>query len=753
MTVHYDLTKKMAEAKNTASASTKSRFEISMHDRVTIAGKRMRLAGKTANGYVLYPTSGSGLAEFFGYEELSRRNASGEIVHERNHFLPKADRKQNFNNSISLFDLTEKQKERFWKRYSLVSAYLELESEDRVSPNDKSIKECMAEICQLAATIALEEMPTPEECMRDEEIRSGKRRRRHGGGRIVGSVEPVHATTLRKWVTAYRRNGKLGLIDSVHNRGNRFSYFSTEEKKLLDAETRKSYFNLNRPTQKKTTEDVQRAFERVNEEREKEGLTPFRVPSRDAVRRCIKSYSEFEVLLHRYGYDEAMKRCKPVGRGIETSRLLQKAQMDEWRVDLCTLVNSTGLGQLFNQKELEDLGLLGEKGAKSTRWWLSVIIDCRSRCILAMKLTKNPKSATAIDCLQMAVQDKGAWVDAVGAEAAWDMFGLPEVLVTDNGAAFKSQEFISTCLDLGITVEKTIAGMPGMRGTVERFFKTASTGLAARLHGRTFSNSVERGDHPTEERTCLNTEDLCFALVRWIVDVYHNTPHEGLHGRTPLEQWNKDIADGNFPAQATPDMRKRRLIFGKKLERTLSKSGVTVLGVQYHSEHLAEWFAHRGKQDLQVSWLPENIGTISVKLGEHWHEVPAVYEEFDSVHAQQWVAARRKMKSAEPRQRAWEQNVVANALEAIDAMNLKKSLEFGLVSQVYSETRMEALEKELFVGFTVSSSETRLEQGPTQFGITVAPKKPDYLSEDEGNQDRHPPFEKDVWESDEEGDK
>jgi putative transposase len=753
MTIHYDLTEKIIATKKLARPSVNSRFEISMHDRITIAGKHMRSVGQAADGYILIPTSGSGISEFFGYEQLSRLNAAGEIDHQRDHFLPQSERSQNADSSISLFDLTKKQQERFWNRYSLVCAYLEFEKEGRVAPNDKSISKRMAEICQLAATIASKEMPTPEDCMRDEEIRSGQRRRRQGGSRIVGSVEPVHATTLRKWVTAYRRIGKLGLIDSVHNRGNRYSFFTSEEQELLHAETRKSYFDINRPTQKKTTGDVQRAFEEINELRSEQGLTPFRIPSRDAVRRCIKSYSKFEILLHRYGFHEAMKRCKPVGRGIETSRPLERCEMDEWRVDLRTLISGTGLVNLFSQEELEDLGLLGEGGAKSMRWWLSVIIDCRTRCIIAMKLTKNPQAATAIDCLQMAVQDKGTWADAVGAEATWDMFGLPEVLVTDNGAAFKSHQFIRTCLDLGITIEKTIAGVPSMRGAVERFFKTASTGLAARLHGRTFSSAVERGDHPTEERTCLNTEDLCFALVRWIVDVYHNTPHEGLHGRTPLQQWNKDIEDGNFPAQATPDMRKRRLVFGTRFDRTLSKSGVTVLGVQYHSEKLAEWFAHRGRQTLQVSWLPENIGSVFVKLGELWHEVPAVYEEFEGVHAQQWVAARRQMKVADPRLKTWEHGVVANALESIDAMNLRKSLEFGLVSQVYSEKRMEALEKELFVGFALSSSEPRLDQQPVQFGISVVPKKPGYLAADEGNRDRQPSIEKDVWESDEEGDK
>lgn len=753
MTMHADLSQQIASAKKSANSSSNSRFAISHHDRVTIGEKRMRLADQVAVGYVLRPTSGGGLSEFFSFEQLSRLNSEGKIVHERDHFLPKAERHQGGERSLALFDLTEVQRDRFWGRFGMVRAYLDLESEGCVSPNDKSIAKMMPEICERAASIATEEMPSPSDEMDGEEIEKGNKRKRQGGRKLVVQVSPVHPTTLRKWVKAYRRLGKLGLIDSAHNRGNRYSYFSAEERELLETETRKSYLDLNRPTKRKTTGDVQRAFEKINEIRDDQGLSPYRIPSRDAVRRCINSFSKFEIALNRYGLHEAMKRCKPIGRGIETYRPLERCEMDEWRVDLSTLITGTGLRSLFSEKELECLGLLDEKGARSRRWWISVIIDCRTRCILAMKLAKNPEAATAVDCLKMALQDKGAWIDAVGAEAPWDMFGLPETLVTDNGAAFKSQLFISTCLDLGITLEKTIAGMPAMRGTVERFFKTASTGVVARLHGRTFSSSVERGDHPTEERTCLNTEDLCMALARWIVDVYHNTPHEGLHGRTPLQQWNKDMEDGNFPAQAAPDMRRKRLIFGTKLERSLSNSGITVMGVQYHSKQLAEWSVRRGKQDLEVSWLPENIGAVFVKLGQHWHEVPAVYEEFEGVHAQQWVAARRRMKIVEPKQKAWNQKVVANVLEAIDAMNLRKSLEFGLVSQVFSDVYLDALEKELFVGFEVKATQPQLQADAEQFGMSVIPVKPDWITDTKEAEGTQFPVQYGDWEIDGEDDK
>ncbi|RWR11092.1 transposase, partial [Sinirhodobacter populi] len=118
-----------------------------------------------------------------------------------------------------------------------------------------------------------------------------------------------------------------------------------------------------------------------------------------------------------------------------------------------------------------------------------------------MQLVNNPRTSAAMECLRMVMEDKGAFADAVGAVTPWNMFGKPESLVTDNGC-FKSKVFTNYCAELGITLERTMAGHPAMRGRVERFFRTAIKGVCSRLSGRTFANVLERGDHDAEKRTC-----------------------------------------------------------------------------------------------------------------------------------------------------------------------------------------------------------------------------------------------------------
>ncbi|WP_254447282.1 Mu transposase C-terminal domain-containing protein [Ruegeria sp. HKCCA0235A] len=484
---------------------------------------------------------------------------------------------------------------------------------------------------------------------------------------------------------------------------------------------RESYLSLNRPTKMNTFQDVKVAFHEANSERECNGLPAMRVPSREAVRLAINSLCFLEVTRARYGCQEAQKRIKPVGQGLQVDRPFERVEMDEWKIDLVTIMADAGLRHLFADDELVELGLDNTR----SRWWVTAAIDCRTKCIVGLKLSRNPKNSAALECLRMTTMDKGKWADAVGALSDWGIAGTPEMLVTDNGPAFKAGRFSDACADLGITLERSIAGLPGMRGNVERVFRTAASTLLHRLNGRTFSSAFERGDHPAEDLACLTTEDLCFALVRWVVDIYHNTPHSGLHGKTPLQQWEDDHEKGNYALKSSPCERDDRLAFGTHLSRCVDKYGVTVLGLRYHSETLARWYNSVGKRDVEVRWLPYDLGAVEVQLEGVWHHVPSVLSGFSGLHAQLWTEARRSLRAADPKKLKWREEVVVRAVNAIRNMNSDRRMEFGLIAQNWSEERYAATEKDYFSGFHVSVSEKQPEARGGQYGQVLEPSEPE----------------------------
>lgn len=695
-------------------------FRIGQHDRLTIEGRPYRLVSNSGSDVLLRPESGDGLTELFPSGVLSQLSAHGKIRHEVDYHLHKAERvaDQPAHAPFSLDILTPEHRKRVKLRYALVQAVEEMVAEGLIGNNDKDITLHLKEI-ETRAIPYLKDTASGRDMADDQERRDGQKPRKRKSGKTTEGVLLPHPSTLRKSVAGFRKEGMAHLVDSLACSGNRSSFFRPEEDALLMETIISSYLTLERKTIKATIADVAIAFGKANKSRGK-GVTALRIPGREAVRAAIGRLSKAHVMFSRYGREEAIKRLRPVGRGLVIERPLQRVEMDECKINLMSIIHSAGLQTVFGKEFLKSVGLDDE----TSRWWLVAAIDCRTRIILGMKLTRDPTTSAAQNCLRMVLSDKGQWADAVGAQTPWSQCGVPELLVTDNGSAFKAHLFNSCCAAIGTTLLRTIAGAAGMRGTIERFFQTGAVNLLPRLKGRTFANVLERGTHPSEQRACLDVDDLCFALVRWIVDIYHNSPHEGLGGRTPLEQWEADMAAGNFPKYSAPDSRTRRLAFGVHTTRKVRESGITVLGVRYNSDTLAAWCLVHGSKDLDLRWDGEDIGAIEVCLDGEWHEVPSVFDRFEGLNAQVWMKVRRDLRAKSPGRKQWDEDTVLKAIDDIEAMSAQKSLAFGIVDTTMTPTQLVNFEKSLFDSFEVSGS--RMTRPDTAgLGRRINPRQPD----------------------------
>ena len=99
--------------------------------------------------------------------------------------------------------------------------------------------------------------------------------------------------------------------------------------------------------------------------------------------------------------------------------------------------------------------------------------------------------------------------------------GRPTRLYVDNGANYRSQHLALVCAKLGIALIHSRPHKPEGRGKQERWFRTVRAQLLTRLTPA-----------DTESLDALNR-----CLWTWIEAEYHQTPHTGLDGRTPLDQW------------------------------------------------------------------------------------------------------------------------------------------------------------------------------------------------------------------------
>ena len=137
--------------------------------------------------------------------------------------------------------------------------------------------------------------------------------------------------------------------------------------------------------------------------------------------------------------------------------------------------------------------------------------------------------------------------------------GLPARLYVDNGSAYRSRHLSLVCARLGVALIHARAWQPAGKGKIERFFRTLRAGWLRHL-----------GDDALDNLQTLNR-----SLWAWIEGEYHNTPHRGLDGRTPLEQWALASAGVRYP-DATLDLDDLFLFEVKRRvykDRTVSLNG------------------------------------------------------------------------------------------------------------------------------------------------------------------------------------
>ena len=657
------------------------RFAFEKHDKVTIGDIAYRPVDVSEAGCVFVRLDGEGVAESFTRAEIARLVDLGRVKYEREALLPENARARLEVPSELLSMMPAAQHLRARGREGVAMAFLQLEEERKVNRTDEVIKNEIDTITGRAAKILKGESHYEE----------------HDRPKRMLSVPNFSARTLRRWVAAYERFGISGLFDNTSKQGNRNCNLCPKTQMLL-AECVRGYMTSQQKTQAAIFDDVKCAFDKENAIRRAEGRPELARPSKETVRQAILGLDPYHCDVARKGIEFARRRHAPIGMGLNLTRPLQRVELDTWKVDLISLLTDSGLLNFLTDEEKQILGLTGQK----KRWWLTVAMCSTTRCILAMRLSRAPSGQATIQTLDMMMQDKGIWSDAVGSLSSWHMRGHTPYVFTDCGSEYVSYDVRVAAEDLGINLEHAPGGLPEMRGRIERLFKTMSIQLMQRLTGRTFGNMIERGDYDSKNRAALTIDDLCAALTRWIVDIYHRVPHQGLDGETPSNCW--DRLTEKYGVAPAADLQRRRMAFGTRMTRVVGEGGITVLGVRYHSEALSRMMLRRRKHDVKFRWYSEDIGSIAVEVDGEWIEVPSVFRRFDGVRAQTYLSARRSLQARFKNESALQESIVFQAIEDIEAINGNAMRRVGLLVDDWSEARLIREEDNLFIGFKIESN-------------------------------------------------
>lgn len=441
-------------------------------------------------------------------------------------------------------------------------------------------------------------------------------------------LESFHWGTLRNWMNLWIKGGCIqALIPGDDQKGRTQQELDPEVVLVIADRISNNWLTLERPPFTLVYDLIVRDIEGLNVGR----AVPLPIPSDDVCRAWRdRNVSEYEEVYYRDGPKKAQQSYGRVRRAPQGTRPLEVVEIDHTPLDIL-LVHKDGSPNKGD----------GRKSKKKThRVWLTVALCTTSRMIIGWYISPDRPSWTAVmTCLRMGILPKD--FTGMGCRSPHPVFGVPEVLKLDNGKEFHSRSLRAAAAQLRTELRWTARRKPRLKGKVERVIGTINRDFLAFLAGRTFRDVRERGDYPSERRATFTLEEINRLFARWVVDIYHNRPHYGMMGRTPLQRWD-DLS--GFGVRLPPSAAELFAILALVVERTVTREGVTFLGLTYHSDEIEAMQRRRGHhlgRMYMVKVDPLDLSQVLVLDEEkgRWLEVPCEYPELaEGVSLAQWRA-------------------------------------------------------------------------------------------------------------------
>lgn len=595
------------------------RMRFGVHDKIVIEGVTYAPVSSDQDGHVLRRVDTPDLCEQITHEQLAVFWDRQAMQRHPGFYAPvKIDGRGPDRAGLSALS-SHDQRTVFW-RQDWCDRFRALEARGEFSRSDRSLLDAIGVI-------------TPSIMAADVEHRSTTRR----CGGIVEVRHPPTPSTLRRWLRRYEAAGldPIVLRDRYGRSGNRSDRLHPDVRATL-VRVAASYGDSKRPSKKMLRDVLAGEIEALNIARLDRGEESLPVPGMTALSCEIGRLNAYQVVASREGQAKARNKFDPVRLGVTVTWPLERVELDEWKVQLHTVLKRSDLWTTLSDKQ--------KSAVKRTRVWVSVMLDCATRSVLAVHLIKkSPTSEDAVATLRMALLDKTAVALAAGCRSDWPMAGQFGTVTMDTGPAYVADETRAAICDLRAEAMYPPAGLPQMRARIERVFSTIHTQFIAAFHGRTFENVVAKGDYDAEKHAVINPEELYRLLVRYIVDIYHHTPHEGLGGETPYACWKR--LNDRFGVPLV-DRDTVGAICGVSVDRRLRREGIEAFGIMYSHDDLHVLHKQHGALDVVIRVDQTDVGRIFALIDDEWLTVPAKRRDLDGISLDAWLNRRASDRAA-----------------------------------------------------------------------------------------------------------
>jgi putative transposase len=420
-------------------------------------------------------------------------------------------------------------------------------------------------------------------------------------------------SSVYRWRARYAAFGNdlRALIPATRRRGGKGRSRLPGVDELVNAVLADQVFQRERVTIDDLLQEMARRV--AAENRTRAPTEQLRVPSRATIARRVAALDQRTTFAARHGQRAMQRHFAQWGEATEPPRPLARVEIDHTRIPVIVIDEHDNL----------PLG----------RPVLTYCLDVATRYPLGYYLGFEPFSYYAVlECLSHAIRPKDGSRERYGCTHEWLAYGVPTVLVTDNGWEFVGNDLRDACLALGITLQQTPVRTPEFKGSIERSFATLDTGLFTTLPGTTFANPRARGDYDSVEQACLTMGDLDRLLHLFLVDHYAQDRHTGLGGETPAQRWATLTADPFRFAPAVPrSAEDLKVLLSRVTWRTVQPYGIEFATLRYNDDALAT-FRDRLKpgEKVKVKYHPGDLSRLYVfdPVAARYLEVPALAQDY-----------------------------------------------------------------------------------------------------------------------------
>lgn len=328
-------------------------------------------------------------------------------------------------------------------------------------------------------------------------------------------------------------------------------------------------------------------------------------PSVRSIYDVVDQLDEYEIIKARRGKRIADIRCGMYKRGPQPTRPLERVEIDHTRLDLFVIDPITKM----------PIG----------RPTLTLAVDKYTRMILGFYISFHGAGFLAVmHCLKHAILPKSYVRDIYpSVEHRWDVYGIPEMIVVDNGLEFHGDGFEDACLQLGMVTSFCPVKKPWFKAIVERYFRTLNQKLLHELPGTTFSNIFEREDYDPAKNAIIALDTLLEGIHVFIIDYYSQRKHRGIKD-VPAHLW--DVSTKEYPP-ALPDRREDlQVLLGDVEYRTIQPYGVEFFDLIYKDDILAGLRKGRKGYRFKIKYDPADISVIHVLDPDSSKYIPVASE-------------------------------------------------------------------------------------------------------------------------------